>query len=457
MHEQLAEGAARLASEAREFAICHGILRYREGRIAHLPLTLLPCWLPRAFVEQGRQATLVFNRLYHAVATQRDFLEEQLGAALAGDEFLRRLHDCWPRTAPLKPILYLTRNDFMPAWNDGHCSARQVEANLIAASLGVMSERVTALVRHLYQGQSWLKDLLPNHSGTNLANAMGRVFQRYRQGDSQMLFIIPAGEANAFDQLGLLSRLRIEFEVPAVRTSLQELGQLGELRGGDLYFRGRRVTLVYFRAGYTPDHYPDPECWQARRLIEESSAISVPSVATQLVNSKKMQQILAQPEILRRFVEEEEARLLLEAQMVLAGVDQEIEWRGQRAPARQHALSHPEAWVLKPSREGGGNNYFGQELAHQLRQLSPASASSYILMETIQQRPFRGIRLSQDQVLDSPCLTEMGHYTACCLEPGSSEPVFNELLGTLLRSKDCTSQEAFVLGDHSYLDAPVLF
>ena len=34
--------------------------------------------------------------------------------------------------------------------------------------------------------------------------------------------------------------------------------------------------------------------------------------------------------------------------------------------ARQ-AVSCPDAWVLKPQREGGGNNYFGQAMVDMLR------------------------------------------------------------------------------------------
>lgn len=70
--------------------------------------------------------------------------------------------------------------------------------------------------------------------------------------------------------------------------------------------------------------------------------------------------------------------------------------------------------------------------------------------------PFQGVRLVQEQVLDSPCVTEMGHYTAHLREPGRSAPLIDELLGYLLRSKDAQSSEAFVLGDHSYLDAVTL-
>jgi glutathione synthase len=440
---------SELAAEAREYAICHGILRYREGQIAHLPITLRPCSLPQAFYEQGRQATLLFNYLYHEAA-RRDFLEEHLGAARDADPFVANLFEAWPRDAHEKPTLYLTRNDYMPS-QDG---ARQVEANLMAASLAAMSERVDGLVRYLYQGESL--NLPVNRSGTKLTRCMAETFHRYKKPGSRILFVIPPGESNAFDQRVLQTRLQVDHDIPVRRVSLQELGEGGELRAGDLYYGGAPVTLVYFRAGYTPDHYPTESCWRARRLIEESSAISVPSVATQLVNTKKIQQVLNQRDVLLQFLDPQAADVLQNAQVRLASLDQKISWRGQEASAREIALAHPEEWVLKPFREGGGNNFFGAELVQQLRRLDAAEAQAYVLMEMIRQTPFRGVRLVQEQVLDSSCVTEMGHYTAHLREPGRSAPLIDELLGYLLRSKDAHSSEAFVLGDHSYLDAVTL-
>jgi hypothetical protein len=39
--------------------------------------------------------------------------------------------------------------------------------------------------------------------------------------------------------------------------------------------------------------------------------------------------------------------------------------------------------VLKPQLEGGGGNYFGQEVADKLREFSPEQRASHILMQKI--------------------------------------------------------------------------
>lgn len=62
------------------------------------------------------------------------------------------------------------------------------------------------------------------------------------------------------------------------------------------------VTVVYFRAGYEPGHYPSQNEWDARFLIEKSAAIKCPSIQYHLAGTKKVQQALAKPGILKRFL-----------------------------------------------------------------------------------------------------------------------------------------------------------
>jgi hypothetical protein len=60
--------------------------------------------------------------------------------------------------------------------------------------------------------------------------------------------------------------------------------------------------VAYFRAGYTPSDYPSESEWQARALIERSIAVKCPTIAYQLAGTKKMQQQLAQPGEVERFL-----------------------------------------------------------------------------------------------------------------------------------------------------------
>merc|ERR1712087_1022893 len=80
-----------------------------------------------------------------------------------------------------------------------------------------------------------------------------------------------------------------------------EQGRLDESTNR-LSLNGVEVSVAYFRAGYTPDDYHSEKEWQGRLLLERSLAIKCPSVAYQLVGAKKIQQALAKPGIVEKFI-----------------------------------------------------------------------------------------------------------------------------------------------------------
>lgn len=51
---------------------------------------------------------------------------------------------------------------------------------------------------------------------------------------------------------------------------------------------GETVAVVYFRAGYEPGHYMSEQEWDARLLVERSSAIKCPSIHYHLAGTKKV-------------------------------------------------------------------------------------------------------------------------------------------------------------------------
>ena len=74
------------------------------------------------------------------------------------------------------------------------------------------------------------------------------------------------------------------------------------------------------------------------------------------------------------------------------------------------ALAAPEAYVLKPQREGGGNNLYGEEMARALGRMDAAERASYILMERIRP-PTHALPLMRDGVLDGgECIAELGVF-----------------------------------------------
>jgi glutathione synthase len=122
------------------------------------------------------------------------------------------------------------------------------------------------------------------------------------------------------------------------------------------------VSVAYFRAGYTPNDYPTEEEWKARELIEKSKAIKCPSVGYHLAGTKAIQAALCKPGILERFLsteECEELRLCFAEQYSLG----DEETKDACRVAFDAASQDGSGWVLKPQREGGGNNYYNENLS----------------------------------------------------------------------------------------------
>ena len=66
--------------------------------------------------------------------------------------------------------------------------------------------------------------------------------------------------------------------------------------------------------------------------------------------------------------------------------------------------------MLKPQREGGGNNLYGEEMARALGRMAAAERASYILMERIRP-PTHALPLMRDGVLDGgECIAELGVF-----------------------------------------------
>ena len=159
------------------------------------------------------------------------------------------------------------------------------------------------------------------------------------------------------------------------------------------------TSVVYLRAGYDPDEYT-PAGISCRILLEQSRAIKCPSILGHLATFKKVQQALAAPHALARFLPPAEAELVANtfAPMYPMEDSSDAGKRG-RTLARdpKTAVNH----VLKPSLEGGGHNVYRGDIPAFLNSVPASRWHTYILMELINP-------VIQKNILLSP----RGTYTA---------------------------------------------
>ena len=172
-------------------------------------------------------------------------------------------------------------------------------------------------------------------------------------------------------------------------------------------YEDREIAVVYFRAGYTPNDYPTDKEWTSRSLIEHSKAIKCPTIAYHLVGTKKVQQVLALPGQLERFFSSEQSVLLRQSFAGLYALDSSPESKEIIARVLE---KQGRGYVIKPQREGGGNNIYGADIPSFLNSLKPGEIEAYILMDLIESPKMEAILVRNGELLQSEVVSELGIY-----------------------------------------------
>ncbi len=452
----LAHPRERLA-EAVDYALADGLLKYTaDNRLHHAPFALTPCPIPAAAAAALEALTAPFNALAWAVSRAGAFLQETLGAAAAVDPYTAFLLDLArgaPRRQPLE--LLVTRSDYFLAAGaqPGAPLIRQVELNTISASYPALAARTQRLHRRLWFDQPEAARLIANDPVTAVAQAMAETVTRYGQPGAALAMVVEPGETNVFDQRLLELELR-ERGVETLRLTLEEIGDTGTLREGHLTVGGRTIALVYYRAGYAPEHVASDSARAGMRRIAQSSAVAVPTPAIHLAGTKKVQQVLANPATLRRFVDEPTARQLEATFAALHATEDPVPGPAGPRPAWQVALDAPERWVLKPQREGGGNNLFDRALVEALAGSAPHQRQAYVLMERIVPISHPAWLVREGQAGHAVCVSEIGRFGTLLAE--GPRLLHNRDVGYLVRTRPAHLQEGGVSAGFGFLDSLVL-
>ena len=523
------------------------------GQVVHVPFSLTPRVLSRECFLRAFELAKPFNILVDRVARSPDWLIRTLRAAGEADtEFTGKLLDVFEHAIEdgqqsragatrgemrQQYMLGIHRSDYMV--DDRSSRLLQIELNTISSSFGCLSTQVHNTLGYIH---SRYRDHLENNVEVQVSESLNKIpealkaahecyvkneMEKSSSSSSSLssssssivtippviLFVVQEGERNIMDQR-LIEFSLSKHKIHCVRATLFEVSQ-GARRGvrvsngkekgegllnsgfkeekeGALYYKGREVSVVYFRAGYTPNDYlkHTEEEWAARDVIECSNAIKCPSIGYHLAGSKKVQQALAAPGVLEDFMKDrpEDVALLRSCFAGLWALDEEntddtISNKGNvsggHAEAITDAIEHPERYVLKPQREGGGNNVYGKALSEMLRTQGKEMLAAYILMERIFPKEESAVlvRNGKAETIEKT-VSELGVYSVF-LGNGSenegdkkgkkgkedfvvvssddcSSVIMNEAAGYLLRTKPSESDEGGVAAGYAVLDAVVL-
>lgn len=295
-----------------------------------------------------------------------------------------------------------------------------------------------------------------NNALAGLCSAMVEAWKIIGNPDAAILFIIEDETYNICDQRFHEFYIREHFpHIKVIRKTLTEIhfkGKLGpnkELIIGDI-----AASVVYFRAGYEPAHYHSQNEWDARLLIERSAAIKSPTIHYQLAGTKKVQQALAKPGILKRFLSDDDQ--IKRVKDIFTGL-YSLDANEGGDEAVKMVLANPEGFVMKPQREGGGNNIYGSDIPEVLTKMDQKDRSAYIIMERISPPISRSYLIrpggeNPPKIVDM--VSELGIFGAIL---GTKEKIlYNHQVGHMLRTKVSSANEGGVAAGLGALDSVFL-
>ncbi|KAK0379258.1 glutathione synthetase [Colletotrichum limetticola] len=466
----------------------------------NVPVTLFPSPFPKGCFEQARSVQKTYNELYAAISRDEEFLSAMVDEVKGGDDFIGKLWDTHVRvkkegyTQSLS--LGLFRSDYLvhqdTSSGEPKRQVKQVEFNTIASSFGGLSSRTSLLHKFLsvaeyplldHPIESGSLDLPENKSVQGLSGGIRAAYDAY--GPSELghkkcvIFVVQGGERNIFDQRHLEYALVNDAADPVTvfRIPFSELLQhttVADTPKRQLLYKLPRdptkvfeVAVAYLRCWYDPSDYPDESAWEARYHLERSSAIKCPTVLTQLAGSKKIQQVLAtprpaaaaggaSPSVLGRFIPDDapSTAAVFETFTNIFPMDTSEAGLKARKIAQDPELC--KSYVLKPQREGGGNNHYREDIPEFLKKTPETHWGSYILMELITPPKQDNIILRNGNLEEGGVICELGIYGTAVWDQGTGKVVHNEEAGYLLRTKGDTSNEGGVAAGFGCMDSCTL-
>ncbi|XP_034826369.1 glutathione synthetase-like isoform X1 [Maniola hyperantus] len=466
--------------KAKDWALMHGVgmrdrKNFTKDSIQIAPFVLLPSPFPRTEFNKAVELQPVLNELMHKVAHDDEFLTRTLENALQVDEFTANLFDIWVKVRDegmAQPIsLGMLRSDIMLesrcphtenqcAKHTPYCSWKQVEINSIASGfghLGPVSREIQSYVLRQLGQPELIKNMPPNPALSGLCSGITEAYDLFGVPRAVVLFVVEEVSYNICDQR--FHEFEISEKRPEImiyRRTLTEIYDETTLNDKkQLMLDGHPVAVVYYRSGYEPAQYPSAKEWDARLRVERSTAIKCPSIHYQLAGTKKVQQALAAPGVLEKFMGAGAATGRVRD--IFTGLySLDFDENGERAV--DMALADAERFVLKPQREGGGNNLYGSDVREALlRMRHSRERAAYILMERILPPLVAGYVVRPGAAVPPPLtdlVSELGIFGVII---GTKDKIYcNRQAGHMLRTKLADANEGGVAAGLGALDSPYL-
>ncbi|XP_076181057.1 glutathione synthetase-like [Ptiloglossa arizonensis] len=469
-----------LIKKAKDWALMHGMcLRSKanpnKNVLQFAPFILLPSPFPRKEFDNACHIQTVLNILIHGVAQDYNFLKETLEETIKVDNFTKELFNICKiindEGGPTQKVsLGILRSDLMLETNClkekmdekcmPYCCWKQVEINTIASGFGWLGPASTELHKFVLRELGYhekIKNLPENNALQIICSSIIEAWNIYGNQQAVILFVIEDITYNICDQR--FHEFEIRKQNPNVKIIRQNLTQLAATAtlGAkmELIVDNYIVAVVYYRCGYEPGQYHTRKEWDVRLLIEKSLAIKCPTIQYHLAGTKKIQQALAKPDVIRKFLKNE--KTCTEIKEIFTDL-YALDFNDHGNAAIEMGITDPHRFVLKPQREGGCNNKYGLDIKHFLESVkNKQERVAWILMNKIHPpihksyiiRPENNINIKPQELV-----SELGIFGI--IIANENNVYVNKQAGHMLRTKLANSNEGGVVTGLGACDSPFL-
>ncbi|PYH79351.1 putative glutathione synthetase [Aspergillus uvarum CBS 121591] len=499
-----------LAFSVQDWQVSHGsMLKRVRSQSAHsvlccpIGVTLFPTPFPRAHFDQALELQSIYNELYCAMTEDEHWIQTTLQQILHVNSLAAALWEIHQKVKRVDGYIQniscgIFRSDYMlqgdgtpklaidPA--DGPISTpqlKQVEFNTFSCAGASHAQRTVEMHRHftrtgayasLTNGDSpvGLAALPENNNIQSLGACLAEAHALYGQAKSKVaaktavLFVVQPQNFNIADERPVEYALwNRDSPVPAHRVEWGDdlleytsLSKTKELLFHPPWLQSQtpiEISVVYLRAGYEADEY-DHAGKRARVRLETSRAIKCPSLLAQILTFKKVQQALAEPGSVERFLSPEKAAKIRKTFVPMYPLDESQ--AGVRARRWAADPDVAENFVLKPSLEGGGHNVYGADIPDFLASVTPSTWCAYILMERICSPAMYNVLMSPQGIDSGPVVSELGVIGTCIWKKRTmegSEFLSNTVAGWSFKTKHTGVDEMSVVKGYGCFDTPLLY
>ena len=446
------------------------IMKSNKGGVTHIPIMLTPSPIPKNLYEKIFFYQIAFNKIINKLSNDQKFLEEILTPISETDSFVKKNLDISKKLIDYehkqKIKLGIFRNDYLFDKNQNFLFF--TEYNTIASSMGTFSDKIKKF--YLYFSTKY-PEIFKKYSGKEIptgsfdniekfADSMHEAIklafpQQYKE--SIIIFVIQKNEINIFDQYSLSDELYNKYKISSIRMTLEEIkAKCVQDENGNLTLDGQLISLFYFRAGYTEKDYPNEESWQGRELIELSTAIKVPDINTFLTTFKIFQYELSKPKILMHYCHTE--LIINDIIRFFGGIYNIKDMSPEEIKDLFNKIkTEPNKYILKPMKEGGGNNITGDKL----KELIPEEGAEIsdliknsVIVDKIESFEHEGLGIRDEKIKLQNSISEFSIYGIILTNENTI--INNKSVSFLVRTKESNSVEGGIIEGAGSIDIPCL-